>query len=63
MYKIMTVRVPEELQRQLSDIARAKGFTRNALMLVILDDWMNSRASGAEGKSKYMVSDSDTGRR
>ena len=41
--KIMTVRAPEEIQHTLSALAREKGITRNALLLIIVDDWIKQR--------------------
>lgn len=38
--KIMTLRAPEEMQKQLTISARRKGLTRNALILQILWRWL-----------------------
>ena len=40
MANIMTVRVPEELQDTLKQIAAKRGFTRNSLVLQILRTWL-----------------------
>ena len=39
---ILTVRAPEELQRLLKEKATKSGMTRNALILQILWDWVES---------------------
>ena len=39
MSKIMTIRVPDDLQKMLSKYANDFGLTRNALVLQILWDW------------------------
>lgn len=41
--KIMTVRAPEELQSGLKKQARIFGVTRNALVVIILKEWLESR--------------------
>lgn len=48
MAKIMTVRPPDKLHRDLKEAAKAEGFTLNALVLQILWDWVkkNTRRSG-----------------
>lgn len=40
---IMTVRAPDKLQRELKKIAEEQGFTRNALILQILREWVNKQ--------------------
>lgn len=45
MANIMTVRAPDELRDTLKQMAAKKGFTRNALILQILQEWV-------EGKKK-----------
>ncbi len=41
--KIMTIRVPENLQKTLQKISSSQGFTRNALVLQILRDWVKQQ--------------------
>ena len=41
MANIMTIRAPDELQNKLSSKAKELGITRNALVLVILNEWIN----------------------
>lgn len=43
MSSIMTVRAPEELQSELKQIAAKRGFTRNALILQILQEWLERK--------------------
>lgn len=43
MASIMTVRAPEELQNELKQIAEKRGFTRNALILQILQEWLERK--------------------
>lgn len=40
MNPIMTIRAPQELQRELSRQAQKMGFTRSTLVLNILWDWL-----------------------
>jgi hypothetical protein len=37
----MTVRPPDEILAQLTEAARNYGLTRNALICLILRDWLN----------------------
>lgn len=39
--QIMTIRAPDELKNKLSSKAKELGITRNALVLVILNEWIN----------------------
>lgn len=39
----MTVRASDELQKILKEAAKAQGFTRNALILQILWEWVESQ--------------------
>ncbi|WP_143597249.1 ribbon-helix-helix protein, CopG family [Tyzzerella sp. An114] len=39
MANIMTIRVPEDLQKILKDIAQKRGMSRNSLVLQILWQW------------------------
>lgn len=43
MASIMTVRAPDKLQCELKKIAQEQGFTRNALILQILQEWINKQ--------------------
>ena len=43
MASIMTVRASENLQKILSESAKAQGYTRNALILQILWDWIKQQ--------------------
>lgn len=49
MASIMTVRAPEEMQDKLKQIAVKRGFTRNALILQILQKWLEDKEK-ADGK-------------
>lgn len=40
MSNIMTVRAPEDLQKKLKEYAKIRGYTRNALILKILWEWL-----------------------
>lgn len=40
MATIMTIRAPDDLQKVLKEQAQKLGYTRNALVLQILRDWM-----------------------
>ncbi len=51
MANIMTVRAPEELQKQLNEISKKQGLTRNALVLHILWDWIEHKENEM-GKQK-----------
>ena len=48
MSNIMTVRAPEDLQKNLGEIAKKQGLTRNALILHILWDWLEKEDNGEE---------------
>lgn len=51
MPKVMTIRPPEELRKELKQTAAAKGYTVNQLVLTILWDWCKTnRPAGAERK-------------
>ena len=41
--KIMTVRAPDELQEILTSVAKRQGLTRNALILYILQEWIDGK--------------------
>lgn len=43
MEKIMTVRAPDDIREGLREIAAAQGYTRNALILQILREWLERR--------------------
>lgn len=43
MASIMTVRAPKELQELLKQMAAQRGFTRNALILQILQAWVEEK--------------------
>ena len=43
MERIMTVRVPDDLQKALSKKAKKLGYPRNALVLQILRDWLEKQ--------------------
>lgn len=49
---VMTVRAPDELREKLSLHSKNIGVTRNALILVILSDWIK--------KQEELVPESDT---
>lgn len=51
---IMTVRAPDDIREKLAMYSNRKGITRNALILVILDNWIKQQEEN--------VSESDTGR-
>lgn len=51
---IMTVRAPDDIREKLARYSNKRGITRNALILVILDDWIRQQENN--------VSDSDTGK-
>lgn len=40
MANIMTIRAPDEIQNRLLYVAKELGLTRNALVLVILNNWL-----------------------
>ncbi len=40
---IMTVRAPDSLQETLKREAKRRGLTRNALILIILQEWIKKR--------------------
>ncbi|HCM23408.1 MAG TPA: hypothetical protein DHW78_03640 [Ruminococcaceae bacterium] len=40
MAKVMTIRPPEELHKQLKYIAKGRGYTMNQLVLQILHGWL-----------------------
>jgi predicted transcriptional regulator len=40
MFPTMTVRIPDDLQKELAELAKKQGFTRNGLVLKILWDWV-----------------------
>lgn len=40
MANIMTVRAPDDLQKELKEQAKKLGYPRNALVLQILRDWI-----------------------
>lgn len=46
MSNIMTVRAPEDLQKNLSEVAKKQGLTRNALILHILWGWIKKKEEG-----------------
>ena len=48
MNSLMTIRAPEEMQRKLAEIAGAQGFTRNALVLMILQAWLREQEEKKE---------------
>lgn len=39
--RIMTIRVPDDMQERLAEISSDQGYTRNSLVLQILRDWLN----------------------
>lgn len=43
--KIMMVRAPEDMQNYLKRYANQLGIARNALVMLILSDWMESKRS------------------
>ena len=43
MENIMTVRAPDNFQKELKEYAQKLGYTRNALVLKILHDWLNQQ--------------------
>ena len=43
MASIMTVRAPDRLQNTLNQAAKQRGLTRNALILQILQDWIERK--------------------
>ncbi len=51
--KVMTVRAPDEMQEKLSRKSKEIGITRNALVLLILKQWLD--------REKMRMSDSDIG--
>lgn len=51
---IMTVRAPDDMREKLALYSNRKGITRNALVLVILEDWIKQQEEN--------VSDSCTGK-
>ena len=50
MATIMTVRVPEEIQDALKQIAAKRGFTRNSLILQILQKWLEEQKKAENEK-------------
>mgnify|MGYP002326578248 CR=1 FL=1 len=42
MANIMTIRAPDEMQRLLKETSKDLGFTRNALVLQILWEWLKN---------------------
>lgn len=48
MENIMTVRAPDNFQRELKEYAQKLGYTRNALVLKILHDWVNQQNEGKD---------------
>ncbi len=42
--KIMTIRAPDTLREEMGVMARQMGLTRNALILQILWEWVNSQS-------------------
>lgn len=44
----MTVRAPDGLQQKLSNTATKMGLSRNALILVILDKWLETQTDSNE---------------
>lgn len=46
--KIMTLRAPDKMQELLSSIAKKNGFTRNALIVSILWDWLEANENEKE---------------
>ena len=45
MAKIMSVRAPDDVREALKEIAAAQGYTRNALILQILREWLERRGA------------------
>lgn len=43
MFPTMTIRIPNDLQKKLADLAKEQGFTRNGLVLKILWDWLKEQ--------------------
>ena len=50
MASIMTVRAPDELFKALERAAKSRGFTRNALILQILWDWLKGQSEEEGGR-------------
>lgn len=50
MGNIMTVRAPDDVREALKEIAAAQGYTRNALILQILREWLESRRAAERGR-------------
>lgn len=49
MLPTMTIRVPSELQKDLAEMAKRQGFTRNALVLMILRQYVeDNKETGTE---------------
>ena len=46
MANIMTVRANDDLQEKLKKKAKEKGITRNALILWILQEWLDKQEKG-----------------
>ena len=57
MLPTMTIRVPEELQKYLAEMAKQQGFTRNALVLMILRQYVedNKAQDGEKMKRKEEI--------
>lgn len=49
---IMTVRAPENLREKLSWYSREIGITRNALVLMILNDWVEQKEEKRYGEGE-----------
>lgn len=50
MASIMTIRAPDELQRTLKEYAKQFGYPRNALVLQILQEWVNKKEIEGKGE-------------
>lgn len=51
---IMTVRAPENLREKLSCYSREIGITRNALVLMILNNWVEQKEKNGMEKGSDM---------
>ena len=49
MARIMTVRAPDDLFKDLERLAKTKGFTRNGLILQILWEWVKKNEQNKAG--------------
>ena len=60
MANIMTVRAPDEIQEYLKEKAQKRGLTRNALILQILNAWIDAQKQ-KNGKYESYSADADCG--